>query len=350
MLSRTRLILVSVLILAAALTFWQTPLVSSQGLTVTAAYVDAPLPVDNPASPLWQEGMAVDVPLSAQIIVRPILPETRVKSMTARSLYNGDSLAFLLEWEDATDNSQTVRVQDFRDGAALQFPLLEGQPFFCMGQEGGNVNIWHWKADWQADMLAMGDVETAYPNMYVDFYPWTAESENPLTAEYTDVAYVTARAVDNLFAAPLRASPVEDLIAGGFGGLTSQGATGQNVQGYGVWQEGRWRVIFSRALTSAEEEDASFALDKVYSVAFAAWDGDNSERNGIKSTSQWVTLQFGKAGVAAAAAAAEQPAPAQKKPQQLILGRTPLWWTVLVLGTLLVFGVIGALIYYRLPE
>ncbi|HRJ41804.1 MAG TPA: ethylbenzene dehydrogenase-related protein, partial [Caldilineaceae bacterium] len=301
------------------------------------------------ASPLWEGGAAVEIPLSAQIIVRPISPEARVKSMTARSLYNGDSLAFLLEWEDASDNSQTVRVQDFRDGAAMQFPLLEGQPFFCMGQEGGNVNIWHWKADWQADMLAMGDMETAYPNMHIDYYFGAEESDDPRTAEYTDVAYVTARAVDNLFAAPLRTSAVEDLIAGGFGGLTSQGMGGQNVQGYGVWQDGRWRVIFSRALSSGEAEDASFALDKVYSVAFAAWDGANSERNGTKSTSQWVTLQFGKAEMAASAA--EQPAAAAKaKPQRLILGQTPGWWMIVTLVTLLVFVVIGALIFYRLPE
>ncbi|MBI3960069.1 MAG: hypothetical protein HY328_14750 [Chloroflexi bacterium] len=346
MLSRTRLLLFAILLLAAALTFWQTPLVSSQGLTVTAAYVDGDLPADDPLSALWEEAAGVEIPLSAQVIVRPIFPETRVKSMTARSLYNGESLAFLLEWEDATDNSQTVRVQDFRDGAALQFPLLEGQPFFCMGQEGGNVNIWHWKADWQADMLAVGDVETVYPNMHIDYYYGTEESDDPRTAAYTDVAYVTARAADNLFAAPLRTTPVEDLIAGGFGGLTSQGMGGQNVQGYGVWQDGRWRVIFSRALTSAEAEDASFAPDKVYSVAFAAWDGANGERNGAKSTSQWVSLQFGKAEVAAA----EQPAAAKDKPQRLILGHTPLWWTVLVLTTLLIFVVIGTLIYYRLPE
>lgn len=347
MLARTRWILLAVLILAVGLTYWQTPLVSSQGLTVTSAYVEGALPADDPASMLWERAAAVEVPLSAQVIVRPMLPEPRVKSMTARSLYNGDSVAFLLEWEDATDNSQTVRVQDFRDAAALQFPLLEGQPFFCMGQEGGIVNIWHWKADWQADMLAMGDVETIYPDMHVDMYPWTEEGEDPRTAAYTDVAYVTARAVDNLFASPMRATPVEDLIAGGFGGLTSQSAGGQNVQGYGVWQDGRWRVIFSRALTSVEGEDASFAPDKVYSVAFAAWDGANSERNGAKSTSQWVSLQFGAAG---AAQVTQQTAAPASSTQPQAAGPTLSGWAALALLLLAIFVVVIVFFYYRLPE
>lgn len=57
-------------------------------------------------------------------------------------------------------------------------------------------------------------------------------------------------------------------------------------------------VIF-RNLLSSEAEDVSFTLDQPYSVAFAAWDGANGERNGEKSTSQWVTLQL--ASVAAAA-------------------------------------------------
>ena len=33
-------------------------------------------------------------------------------------------------------NDDMVGVQDFRDAVAVQFPLAEGQPFFCMGQRG----------------------------------------------------------------------------------------------------------------------------------------------------------------------------------------------------------------------
>lgn len=126
--------------------------------------------------------------------------------------------------------------------------------------------------------------------MQVDQYPF-AEGAFPVPADYTDPNYVPALAAGNLFAA-LRTSPVEDIIAGGFGTLTAQPAEGQNVQGYGRWAAGKWRVIFSRDLSSHEADDVTFAPGKVRSIAFAALDGANGERNGQESTSEWVSLQL----------------------------------------------------------
>lgn len=282
-----------ILALAAVLTLFKVPLASSQGLTLVAAEVTGDLPTADPSAAAWQTATAVDVPLSAQNVTRPMLLETRIKSVTARALYNTSQLAVLVTWQDDTQNASMVRVQDFRDAVAVQFPLVDGQPFFCMGQAGGNVNIWHWKADWQADIAARQDMETLYPNMYTDMYPFAA-GDLPAPADYTDVNYVPALAANNLFAA-VHPSPVEDIIAGGFGTLTAQDAAAQNVQGYGAWQDGTWRVIFVRDLASAETNDVQFAAGKAYFMALAAWDGANNERNGQKSTSQWLTLQLGAA-------------------------------------------------------
>jgi hypothetical protein len=324
------------LILAAiVLTFFKVPLASSQGVTLVAAQVSGELPMTNPDSDLWQKSTALEVPLSAQNVTRPMILNTRVKSLTARALHNGSQIALLIEWADDTQNDQMVRVQDFRDAVAVQFPLTEGQPFFCMGQLGGNVNIWHWKADWQADITARQDLHTLYPNMYVDQYPF-ADPAAGLAAgpgTYLDPNYLPALASGNLFASAALASPVEDLIAGGFGSLTAQPADGQNVKGYGVWANGKWRVIFSRDLASTEAADVSFAPGKVYSLAFAAWDGANGERNGQKSTSQWVSLQL------------EGAAPAVRPAQP---AAAPFDWTGLayvfapmVLVTFLILGLVG---------
>lgn len=292
----------SILVLATILTFLKIPLVSSQGLTLVVAKVAEGLPVADPDSALWQKATAIEVPLSAQAVTRPILPETKIKSVTVRALSNEAQIAFLIEWADETQDDRMVRVQDFRDAVALQFPLVELEPFYCMGQLGGNVNIWHWKADWQADIAARQDMHTQYPDMYVDGYtfaePVTNISAGP--TDYADPNYLPALAAGNLFAAPIHDSPVEDLVAGGFGSLTSQPLAEQNVQGYGVWVDGRWRVIFSRDLASTEVDDVSFVPNRVYSVALAAWDGANEERNGQKSTSQWVSLQFEGATLASA--------------------------------------------------
>ncbi len=219
--------------------------------------------------------------MSAQMIARPIMPETNAKAITVRALHNNAEIAFLLEWQDATRNDSTLSVDAFRDSVAIQFPLIDGQPFYCMGQQGGDVNIWHWKADWQAALIAQRSLQDIYPNIYVDQYPFAdpaVETEGDIyLAAYTDLDYLTAEAVGNLLALPVHLSPVEDIVAGGFGTLTSQSLEGQNVQGYGEWSDGVWRVIFSRSLTSAEAEDVSLAPEKLCSVAFAALGRRQSE-------------------------------------------------------------------------
>ncbi len=326
--------------IAVALTLLNVPLASSQGTTLIAAQVSAELPLEDLDSPVWQQATAIEVPLSAQNVTKPIKSATRVKAITARAIHNGKQLAILVEWLDETQNNHTLRVQDFRDGVALQFPLTEQAPFFCMGMQGGNVDIWHWKADWQADILAWQDMEAAYPDMDVDQYPF-AEGELPAPADYQDVNYVPALASGNLLASP-HTSPVEDIVAGGFGSLTAEPAAQQNVHGYGAWADGRWRVIFSRDLASQEPEDAGFTPGKVYSIAFAAWDGDNGERNGEKSTSQWISFQLESKARLPAGQDASQQATSGTDTRQLIT------WGIY--AVLVIVILIGAIIYIRLPE
>ena len=316
MIPRWRMTLGLMLTLSAIFTFFRVPTASSQGLTVVVAEVDGELPEADPESELWDGATAVEVPLSAQNAARPMLLETNVRSVTVRALHNQVRIAIEVEWVDSTRDESVVRVEEFRDAVAIQFPLVDGPPFFCMGQAGGNVNIWHWKADWQADIArgARSDVEGTYPGMHVDSYPFADPTAGLAAgpATYLDSNYLPAFASGNLLARASYASPVEDLIAGGFGSLTSQSEDGQNVQGFGVWNGGGWRVIFSRDLSSPESEDIILVPGRLYSVAFAAWDGSNGERNGQKSTSQWISLGLegappaaGPSGAAAATGAME---------------------------------------------
>lgn len=300
MMTRSRLFLIALLVVAGVMTFLKIPLASSQGVTVVAAQMDGALPLDDVGAAVWDEATAVSIPLSAQIVARPMFPQANVKAVDVRALYNDAQIAFLVEWDDETMDETAVRVQDFADAVAIQFPLVEGQPFFCMGQQGGNVNIWHWKADWQAGLVARQDVDSVYPNMYVDRYAFadTEAGASAPVSSYEDVNYVPAMAADNLFASPNYSSPVEDLIAGSFGSLTSQPADMQNVLGHGEFVDGKWRVIFVRDLQSPVAVDAQFENDQVYQMAFAAWDGTNEERNGQKSTSQWISLQLGDVATA----------------------------------------------------
>jgi hypothetical protein len=296
MITRSRLLFCVLLIAAIAITLYGVPVASPQGISVTATYVAGDLPLDNPASPLWQQTTAVEIPLNAQNLTRPMLLNPSVRSVIVRALRSDSQVALLVEWPDATRNDSLVRAEDFRDAVAVQFPLVEHEPFFCMGQQDGGVNIWHWKADWQADLIARHDIDTMYPNMYVDDYPHT---DDPASA----ALYLPARYVGNSFASVAHLSPVESLVSIGFGSLTALPGEGQNVQGYGEWADGRWRVIFSRDLLAQDfYTDLSFTSGKIYPLAFAVWDGANQERGGQKSTSQWVSLNLDRLPAAQAAA------------------------------------------------
>ena len=75
-------------------------------------------------------------------------------------------------------------------------------------------------------------------------------------------------------------------------------------------------------------------------MAFAAWDGANGERNGMKSTSQWVSLQVEGKGPAV---------PGDTVPEQAAGLPVTLIMSILV-GGLVILLIVGAIIYFRLPD
>ncbi len=64
----------------------------------------------------------------------------------------------------------------------------------------------------------------------------------------------------------------------------------QIVNGAGEWRDGHWRVIFARDLT-VDGDYSQFAEGDSTSITLAAWDGDSEERDGMKSVSQFLTLE-----------------------------------------------------------
>jgi DMSO reductase family type II enzyme heme b subunit len=73
----------------------------------------------------------------------------------------------------------------------------------------------------------------------------------------------------------------ELLAAEGFGTLTAQPDGG--VQARGEWKNGVWRVVLSRAAAESQES---------LPVAFAVWNGEDAERNGLKRLSAWQMLSL----------------------------------------------------------
>ncbi|MEK7763024.1 MAG: ethylbenzene dehydrogenase-related protein [Nitrospirota bacterium] len=254
------LLFFSILVVAGVLVGIGVPLVSSEGMIIRARLIEGELPTA-PGDAAWAKVSPMTLPLSGQIITRPVWPEPSARALTVRSLHNGTEIAFLLEWQDNTKNDR-LTPGTFRDGVAIGLPLGDAPSFFCMGQLDHYINIWHWKADWQSDI----DRRAA------------KTSEKPRDG------------VRTFEVIPRRVSSVEDLIGGGFSTLTTKEKQGR-VQGQAAWKDGVWHVVMSRPLVSEElENEAKLIPGRVQTVSFAVWNGENKERNGQKAVAPWFQL------------------------------------------------------------
>ena len=282
-----RLLGVGAVGLAAFLSLAGVPITSAQGETLFAVRADGSLPVDAPFDPLWESAPPLDVVMSGQTAVTPRLLVPSVASVRARAMVDDTRFAVLLEWDDATLDDSVLGVDTFADAAAVQLALGSGTSV-CMGQQAGGLNIWHWKADWAADLAAGGrrGLEDVHPGM-----PDDVEIPTDDTGGLGPDGFVTAQDVGNLRAAASLVSSVEDLDAVGFGTLTSQPLEGQNVRGASEHRDGVWRVVMSRDLTVDDPNDAVLRPGGTATVvAFAVWEGSRGDRNGQKSVSTWLAL------------------------------------------------------------
>lgn len=254
------LLFLIILVTAGVLVGFGVPLVSSEGMIIRARLVEGDLPTA-PEDAAWAKVSPMTLPLSGQVITRPVWPEPTARALTVRALHNGTEIAFLLEWQDNTKNDR-LTPGTFRDGVAIGLPLGDAPAFFCMGQLDHYINIWHWKADWQSDI-------------------------DRRAARTSEKAREGVRTFEVI---PRRVSSVEDLIGGGFSTLTTKEKQGR-VQGKAAWKDGVWHVVMRRPLVSEEQEnEAKLIPGRVQTVSFAVWNGENKERNGQKAVAPWFQL------------------------------------------------------------
>jgi len=245
-------------------------------LTPEDALIHAPrvkkLP-GGPTDPFWESLDPVRVPLN------PLWPEPElVYAVAVTAVHDGKRVAILCQWKDDRPNGAPIRVQDFQDAAAIQFSLTGNFPFLGMGDAANPVNLWQWKAGWQAEAEGRHEDERdRYQAMHVDTY-FQPERQ-----------FATAIQAGNV-ASQSHKTAVEDANARGFGSFNSQSMERQNVQGKGIWAAGSWNVVFLRDLKSRDADDVKLAPGKPVPVSFAVWNGEQHDRNGRKAISNWYQL------------------------------------------------------------
>jgi complex iron-sulfur molybdoenzyme family reductase subunit gamma len=242
---------------------------SAEGDLMTSMKVSGEIPLD-PSDPAWQKSKETSIPLVSQTSVIPRTPTFKNLTISVRSLFNRKEMGLLIAWGDATKDEIDTGETRFRDGVAVGLPINFGPgtplPYIGMGNKGRPVNIWHWKASWQAD------VDRGYQGV--------AETYSGMVPNIAPIPHRTADEAGSPMAQLKRKSPVENLMAEGFGTLTS--VADETLTGKGVWRDGRWSVVIKRKLSKVG----------LIPITFAVWDGSSAERNGMKGLTRWRFLRF----------------------------------------------------------
>ena len=174
---------------------------------------------------VWQEMQPVTVRFMHQVTSVPhgknLVPEVDI-----RTFHNGKEAYFLFEWKDPVPSS-VHDIEKFPDAVAVALSMGKDPPVssIMMGFESP-INIWHWKANLDAQTWGPAAAERSTSNVY---YTYKSKADIPASADK-----VTSACQDIIAIRPGTVTPKEDNLL---------------VTGRGQWKEGAWRVIIKRLLT-----------------------------------------------------------------------------------------------------
>ncbi|MCR4291156.1 MAG: ethylbenzene dehydrogenase-related protein [Candidatus Scalindua sp.] len=256
--------------------------------------VDGNLP-SGPEDAAWGTIDAVELPLAGQIVASPRFWTPSTNSIRIKSLYNGENIAFLLEWDDRTNEQDEI----YSDAVALQFPtkIYEGQqkPYFAMGDSGKGVELLHWRAYDEA-VLAAQRTEDDGIKTETDGGDDLEEEEGTDDAGVEGSEAATEQEVEEVIEEAAKEEfkgfvTIKEMNAKGFKRLSVQPDKSQNSKGKGLWKNGKWQVMITRPLITGDKKiDVQFEKGKLIPYALAVWDGSNSEIKGQKAISSWYYL------------------------------------------------------------
>lgn len=181
-------------------------------------------------------------PLVGQVVIEPRQFNPSIDSVTAKSFYNDNEVAFLFQWDDRTKTLPQVddeTGETVEDAIAVQFPVkvpkspTDPKPYFIWGDGRRPVYLWTWKV-----------------------------------AEADKISEMNAKGIDN----------------------ASVQESQSQIQVGGVYEDGRYRLWVKRALKTEDKNDLQFEPGTFIPIAFSVWDGANGDLKSKRAISTWYTF------------------------------------------------------------
>ena len=223
-------------------------MVRPENTVVKASKLEGGLP-EAPGDERWASTEPTSFFLVPQIIAAERFFTPSNDTITVRAMYNDDEVAVLLEWDDRTKSipgeemAEKIADDDISpDAVAIQLPVNvpsgAEKPYFLMGDAVHAVNLWRW------------------------------------TSGTTDVP-----------------ESITLMTGRGFEDIETRDAAALGIRALGNYEAGTWRVVIKRPLTTSDpEQDIQFVEGAFIPVAFAAWDGSNSESGTRHTLTTWYWL------------------------------------------------------------
>jgi DMSO reductase family type II enzyme heme b subunit len=224
-----------------------TPL-SKGDSVIRAIRIAGDLPND-PTDPVWDSAPAMTFTLVPNVIKEPRLFTSLNDMVTVRAVYNDNDIAMRVDIDDRTYSVPGSELEQqyaidgvtvTRDAIAVQLPAaLTGsseKPYFRQGDRRNPVNLWSWTApSVEPEMVEAVVIKDAFGQ---DKAPKTRTDSSELSA-------------------------------------------------MSAWKDGRWQIVFKRALATDAPEDFQFSEGVYTPIAFANWDGVNGEEGLRQSFTAW---------------------------------------------------------------
>ncbi len=246
---------------------------------LVAAFATGGVPADDPAAAAWDDAPEAVIPVQAQQIAPPVLPYAGLLGLRARALHDGETVAFRLQWNDEVVDDLDA-VYRFHDAVAVMLPMSPGAPpAITMGTKGAPTHILQWRATWERDLAGKTGVDQIYPRVVHDVMP-----DDVLPPE-TAALYWVGRSVGNPLSQTERTTPIEQIVAEGFGTTTHLPRT--DAKGRGVNDGSTWTVALGFP-ANREGIGAPLEPGSTWSIAFAVWLGHQANRGGRKHYADWV--------------------------------------------------------------